>query len=113
MRERAQRNHPPIKENDVPFQHLTHTPTLTSEASAQVRGTPIELGIKALILRGKQSKKNYQVNLPAHLKADMKAVAQLLGEKCEFETKEVILERFGLEIGASPLGKPPQSRYLL
>jgi nondiscriminating aspartyl-tRNA synthetase len=60
------------------------------------------LGIKALILRGKQSKKNYQFNLPVSAKIDMKKVAELVQEKCEFEDAAVIKERFGLEVGGIP-----------
>jgi nondiscriminating aspartyl-tRNA synthetase len=32
----------------------------------------------------------------------MKAVAEAVGEKCEFENVEVIKERFGLEVGGVP-----------
>ena len=87
------------------FEHLIHEPTPTSEDSSRIRGTPIEEGVKALILRGKSSKKNYQINIPAHLKLDMKAVSEYVGEKCEFEDPAVIRERFGLIIGGvSPFG---------
>ncbi len=58
--------------------------------------------IKALILSGKQSKKNYQMNILANTKLDMKAVAALLGERCEFEDPAVIKERFGIVIGGVP-----------
>lgn len=91
-----------LKDSDMAFEHKTHEPTPTSEESARVRGTAIEDGIKALILRGKQSKKNYQFNLPAHLKLDMKRVAEIVQEKCEFEDPAVINERFGLLIGGVP-----------
>jgi nondiscriminating aspartyl-tRNA synthetase len=91
-----------LKEHDMSFEHKIHEPTPTSEDSARVRGTALEEGVKALILRGKQSKKNYQFNLPAHLKVDMKRVAELVQEKCEFEDPAVIQERFGLVIGGVP-----------
>ncbi len=91
-----------IKHSDFAFQHLVHKPTPTSEESAQVRGSRLDEGVKALILRGKSSKKNYQFNIPSHLKLDMKAVADAVGEKCEFEDPEVIRERFGLSIGSVP-----------
>lgn len=91
-----------LHQNDCEFQHLTHEPTPTSEDSARVRGTKVEEGIKALILRGKQTKKNYQFNLFSHLKLDMKAVESIVNEKCEFEDPAVILERFGLAIGGIP-----------
>ena len=32
----------------------------------------------------------------------MKAVAEIVGEKCEFEEAEVIKDRFGLEVGGIP-----------
>jgi len=91
-----------IKHHDMNFQHLVHEVTPTSEDSARVRNTALEDGVKSLILRGKTSKKNYQINIPSNLKLDMKAVAEAVGEKCEFENPEVIKERFGLIIGGVP-----------
>jgi nondiscriminating aspartyl-tRNA synthetase len=82
--------------------HAKHEPTPTSEDSARVRNTKMEEGIKALILRGKCSKKNFQFNIPAHLKLDMKAASEIVGEKCEFEEPAVILERFGIIVGGVP-----------
>lgn len=88
--------------HDLEYNHITHEATPTSEDSARVRGTLLEEGIKSIILRGKSSKKNYQFNLPSHLKLDMKGVAEAVGEKCEFEDPAVILDRFGLIIGGVP-----------
>jgi nondiscriminating aspartyl-tRNA synthetase len=91
-----------LKAAGVIFEHVLHEATPTSEDSSRVRKTKPEEGIKALILKGKNTKKNYQFNIPSHLKLDMKAVADLVGEKCEFENPEVIKERFGLIIGGVP-----------
>ncbi|HRD56111.1 MAG TPA: aspartate--tRNA(Asn) ligase [Parachlamydiaceae bacterium] len=91
-----------LKTAEIDFEHMAHEPTPTSEDSARVRKTKLEEGIKAIILRGKNSKKNYQFNIPSHLKLDMKTVAEAVGEKCEFEAPEVIQERFGLTIGGIP-----------
>ncbi|MGZ3633846.1 MAG: aspartate--tRNA(Asn) ligase [Parachlamydiaceae bacterium] len=91
-----------LKHQDIEYKHLSHEATPTSEDSARVRQTQLEEGVKSLILRGKSSKKNYQLNIPSHLKLDMKAVATLVGEKCEFEDAEVIKERFGLAVGGVP-----------
>jgi nondiscriminating aspartyl-tRNA synthetase len=91
-----------LKKGDYAFNHLVHEATPTSQDSARVRNTKLEEGIKSIILKGKSSKKNYQVNIPSHLKMDMKAVADLVGEKCEFEDPAVILERFGMQIGGIP-----------
>ncbi|NGX26760.1 MAG: Aspartate--tRNA(Asp/Asn) ligase [Chlamydiae bacterium] len=92
-----------LHQNEMEFQHFEHDETpVSSEGAAATRGIALEDGVKALILRGKKTKKNYQFNIPAHLKVDMKAVAQLVGEKCEFEAPAVIEERFGLKIGGVP-----------
>lgn len=91
-----------LKHNQYDFKLMAHEATPTSEDSARVRGTKLEEGIKSLILKGKNTKKNYQFNIPSHLKLDMKAVAEAVGEKCEFEDPEVIKERFGLVIGSVP-----------
>lgn len=91
-----------LRAKEMDYKHLVHDVTNTSEESALARGTDIKAGIKSIILIGKSSKKNYQMNIPAHMKLDMKAVAQLVGEKCEFESPEVIKERFGLIVGGVP-----------
>ncbi len=91
-----------LKQGDFEFQHLVHEATPTSQDSATLRGTRIEEGVKAIILRGKNSKKNYQFNIPANLKLDMKSIADAVGEKCEFEDPEVIKDRFGITIGGIP-----------
>lgn len=91
-----------LKDQEMDFKHMVHEPTPTSEDSARVRQTKLEEGVKSLILRGKNTKKNYQMNIPSHLKLDMKAVAELVGEKCEFEDAEVIKERFGIIVGGVP-----------
>lgn len=91
-----------LREQDIPYKHLTHEATPTSEDSARVRGTRMEEGVKSLILRGKTSKKNYQFNIPSHMKLDMKSVSEQVGERCEFEEPDIIKERFGLMIGGVP-----------
>jgi nondiscriminating aspartyl-tRNA synthetase len=91
-----------LHQHKIEFSHLTHGATPTSQDSARVRATKMEEGIKSLIVRGKSTKKNYQFNIPSHLKLDMKAVQEAVGEKCEFEDPAIIKERFGLIIGGVP-----------
>ncbi len=90
------------RERNISIQHQVHEATPTSQDSARVRGTKMEEGVKSLILRGKNTKKNYQFNIPSHLKLDAKAASELVGEKCEFEDPAVIQERFGLIVGGVP-----------
>lgn len=91
-----------LRENGVAYKHVSHAETTTSQDSANVRGTLLQEGVKSIVLRGKSSKKNFQINIPSHLKLDMKAVAEAVGEKCEFEEPVVIEERYGLLVGGVP-----------
>lgn len=91
-----------LHKHKMELEHLTHEATPTSQDSARVRGTLMEEGVKSLILRGKNTKKNFQFNIPSHLKLDMKAASEAVGEKCEFEDPAIIQERFGLQIGGVP-----------
>lgn len=91
-----------LDQHSIQYQRMTHEETPTSEDSAKVRGTSMQEGVKSIIVKGKKTGKNYQFNLPSHLKLDMKAAAHIVGEKCEFEKPEVILERFDLQIGGIP-----------
>ncbi|MDN3505040.1 MAG: aspartate--tRNA(Asn) ligase [Rhabdochlamydiaceae bacterium] len=91
-----------LKAAEFEFDHKEHEQTPTSEDSARVRGIELSQGVKAIIVRGKKSKKNFQINIPGDERIDMKAVAKIIGEKCEFEDPKVIEERFGLVIGSIP-----------
>jgi len=91
-----------LKAGEISFEHKIHKSLSNPDDLARARGVLREEGIKSLILRGKQTKKNYQFNLPGFLKIDMKRVAEIVGEKCEFESPAVIEERFGLTIAGIP-----------
>jgi nondiscriminating aspartyl-tRNA synthetase len=91
-----------LKDAEVQYTHQEHAPTPTSADSAKMRGTKPEEGIKAIILVGKKTKQNYQFNIPSQMRLDMKKVAELLDEKCEFEDPEVIKKRFGIVVGGVP-----------
>lgn len=91
-----------LEEKGIKFEYQKHEPVRTSEEAAAVRGTKLEEGIKALILRGKQSGKNIMFCLPATEKIDMNKLKEIEGEGFEFEKPEVILEKYGIEVGGVP-----------
>ncbi len=91
-----------MEEKGIKFEYQKHEPVRTSEEAAAVRGTKLEEGIKALILRGKQTGKNIMFCLPATEKIDMNKLKELEGESFEFEKPEVILEKYGIEVGGVP-----------
>jgi len=73
----------------------------TSEEAARVRGTPLEAGAKALLVRAEE--RFVHCVLPAHLKADNARLRGLLGtRKLRFATPEELLALTGCVPGAVP-----------
>lgn len=91
-----------LERHGFEFKLLDHEACKTSEESAAARGTKIEEGVKAIILKGKKTGKNIMVCLPANEKVDLDKLSQIEGEKFEFEKAEIIKAKYGLEVGAIP-----------
>lgn len=91
-----------LTKNGITFKRVEHMEVSTSEESAKVRGTDLSEGVKAIILRSKKTGKNIMVCVPADLKVDLKIIESLEKDKFEFESKEVIKDRYDLEVGSIP-----------
>ncbi len=90
-----------LREAGVPFTLLEHEPVRTSEEAARVRGTRLEEGAKALVVRADD--RYAHIVLPANLRTDNAALRALLGtRKIRFATTEELLEVTGCEPGAVP-----------
>jgi len=89
-------------EQGIEYKFQKHEAVITSEEAAAVRGTDLENGVKALILKGRKSDKNIMVCLPATEKINMEKLKELEGESFEFEKPELIKEKFGIEVGGVP-----------
>ncbi len=90
----------------IDYKEVSHEETLTSKDAANLRGTELENGAKALIVRGKSSSKNYMLVIPANAKLNTKSISEVVSEKIEFEKPEIIKQKFDLEVGAvPPIGK--------
>lgn len=61
------------------FELLEHAPAHTSEEAARVRGTRLEEGAKALVVRAED--RHVHVVLPAHRRADNAALRAILGTR--------------------------------
>ncbi|MEE2681841.1 MAG: YbaK/EbsC family protein [Planctomycetota bacterium] len=95
-----------LDEHHCPHRHLRHEPTPTSEDSARVRGEPLEVGGKALVLKVDAS--FIVLVLSAARKLDSKRLRTSLGaRKVRFATREELLDRTGLVPGSvPPFGEP-------
>ncbi len=85
----------------VSFVHLQHEPVYTSRQAADVRGTPLHSGAKALIV--KAGKAFQMAVLPADMALDSNTLRKFLGVKrLRFATKEEVLAMTGLTPGSIP-----------
>ena len=86
--------------------HLRHEPTPTSEDSARVRGEPLEVGGKALVLKVDET--FLLLVLSAARKLDSKRLRKTLGaRKVRFASREELHELTGLVPGSvPPFGSP-------
>ena len=85
----------------VEFTTLKHRPVFTSAEAAEVRGSSLHSGAKALILKGDD--RFIMAVLPADMALDSRAVRDHFGWKgLRFATKEELLELTGLAPGSVP-----------
>jgi Ala-tRNA(Pro) deacylase len=90
-----------LREAGVEFEIFEHAPVRTSEEAARVRGTPLESGAKALVVRADE--RFVHCVLPAHLKADNARLRELVGtRKLRFATPEELQTLTGCAPGAVP-----------
>lgn len=90
-----------LKLNSFSYEHLTHHEVSPNKVAREI-GVSLCEGVKCLILRGKKSEKSCLFCLLGHQKVDMRAVAELVDENCEFENLDRLQEKFGLSVGAVP-----------
>lgn len=90
----------------VPYRTVEHSPTRTSEESAQARGQPLEVGGKALLLKINDEYRLFV--LSAARKLDSTALkTHFATKRTRFATPEELAELTGLTPGAvPPFGRP-------
>lgn len=90
-----------LREAGVAFTVFEHAPVRTSEEAARVRGTPLEEGAKALVIRAED--RYVHLVLPAHLRVDNARLRTILGTRApRFATPEELASLTGCVPGAVP-----------
>jgi prolyl-tRNA editing enzyme YbaK/EbsC (Cys-tRNA(Pro) deacylase) len=95
-----------LDDEHASYRHLTHEPTPTSEDSARVRGEPLEVGGKALII--KAGDRHVLLVISAARRLDSGKLRRALGvKKTRFVTADELRDLTGLVSGAvPPFGEP-------
>jgi prolyl-tRNA editing enzyme YbaK/EbsC (Cys-tRNA(Pro) deacylase) len=90
----------------VAYRALRHEPTRTSEASAEVRGEPLRVGAKAIVLKVGEEFKLFVIS--AAVRLDSRKVKRHFGvKKVRFATPDELMDLTGLVPGSvPPFGEP-------
>jgi Ala-tRNA(Pro) deacylase len=90
-----------LEKNAADFRSMQHEPVRTSEEAAQVRGTPLEQGAKALLFHADD--RVVLLVLPANRRVDSRAFRRAFGVKdLRMVSGEELHGLTGLEQGAVP-----------
>lgn len=90
-----------LGERDISFDVLEHEPVLTSEQAAEVRGTSLASGAKALICKADDD--YVMVVMPANLRLASKSIRkQMKWKKLRFASADEVLDLTGLLSGSIP-----------
>jgi len=95
-----------LDEHGIRYRHLQHEETRTSADSARVRGEPLEIGAKAIVL--KIDNRFCLFVMSAALRINSRRIRDYLGaRKTRFATTEELMQMTGLPPGAiPPFGRP-------
>jgi Ala-tRNA(Pro) deacylase len=89
-----------LKKNNARYKLVFHELAGKSKEVSEIRGSKLEQGAKAMLLKTKD--KYILAILGAHLKLDLKKIKHLLNEKVSFASPEEVKELTGCEIGSVP-----------
>lgn len=90
-----------LKENDINYELIEHEPVYTSEEAANVRGTSLRQGAKAIVFSA--DKHPILIVVPGDKKIDTKIFKERYGIKdLKILSPDEVKEKTGLEIGAIP-----------
>lgn len=90
-----------LQEHGVQYEVLRHEPVYTSQEAADVRGTPLSSGAKALICKGDDRVVMFVV--PGDRRLDSRGIRRLRNwRKLRFLSRDEVVALTGLEPGAIP-----------
>lgn len=102
-----------LEREDIDYERTEHEPVYTSKGASEVRGVPLDTGVKAMVLERDDGELILGL-VPADHRIDLEGVGEAEGAEVELADPDEVLEVTGCEIGSvPPFGhKQPLKTYL-
>lgn len=92
-----------LAEANVNFEVIEHEPVRTSEDAARIRNAPLKAGIKAIVVKQRDTQNFYVADIPADKKVDFKKLEKIIGcNSLTMASPQEVLEETGCEVGGVP-----------
>ena len=90
-----------LERENVDYERTEHEPVYTSKQASEVRGVPLDTGVKAMVLERADGKLILGL-VPADHRIDLEAIGKAEGSGVDLADPEEVLEVVGCEIGSVP-----------
>ena len=90
-----------LEREDIGYERTEHEPVYTSKQASEVRGVPLDTGVKAMVLEREDGKLILGLVTADH-RIDLEAIGETEGSKVELADPDEVLEVVGCEIGSVP-----------
>ncbi|MFW6190696.1 MAG: aminoacyl-tRNA deacylase [Candidatus Bipolaricaulota bacterium] len=90
-----------LEEEDIEYNITTHEPVYTSKEASEVRGVPLDTGVKAMVLERDDGELVLGL-VPADHEIDLESIRKEEGQKVELADPDEVLDVCGCEVGSVP-----------
>ena len=90
-----------LEEENIDYERTEHEPVYTSKQASEVRGVPLDTGVKAMVLERADGEMILGL-VPADHRIDLKAIGDAESSQVDLADPDEVLEVVGCEIGSVP-----------
>ncbi|MFW6006051.1 MAG: aminoacyl-tRNA deacylase [Candidatus Bipolaricaulota bacterium] len=90
-----------LEQENIDYERTEHEPVYTSKQASEVRGVPLDTGVKAMVLERKDGELILGL-VPADHRINLESIGEAEGTEVELADPDEVLEVTGCEIGSVP-----------
>ena len=90
-----------LERKGINYERTTHKPVYTSEQASEVRGVPLDTGVKAMVLERDESELILGL-VPANYRIDLSTISNHESSEIKLADPDDVFKQTGCEIGSVP-----------